>query len=256
MFSKIAVVSLSMFGFAVAATAQPKSPLPRYFPGYSVPSPMRQIVSALGDRVQKPGNERVIVIGTLKRSGISSTLQVIRQMPGYLRIDEAGGKNRSLAFDFTPLKGSSPIDSEDEDLAESLDDDTAESFLSGLAPGVSIRRLGDLFAVKGDTGFGATVDIYEMVSPVKFKQDKQPVVKRFMFDSKTGLLRRVVYSAAAGGSKVLVQTVYSDYSNVGGYVLPGTISRQVAGSEAFAFTRTNASIQPGQADGVFSSTGR
>lgn len=43
---------------------------PRYYPVHSVISPVRQIVNALGDRVQKPGKERVTMTGSLNRAGV------------------------------------------------------------------------------------------------------------------------------------------------------------------------------------------
>jgi hypothetical protein len=103
---------------------------PRFYPVHSVVSPVRQVVTALGDRVQKPGNERVIMTGTLSRSGVSSTAQIILEMPGLLRIDETGGKGKSLVYDLGSLMGASAVVDDDEGLAESLQNDTAETFLT------------------------------------------------------------------------------------------------------------------------------
>lgn len=229
---------------------------PRYYPVHSVISPVRQIVNALGGRVQKQGNERVIMTGSLNRAGIVSNVQVISELPGFLRIDEQGGKGRSLVFDLGNLRGASAIDDDDEGLAESIQNDTAEEFLGKFGPGSSVRRLGDRFKVKGATGFGAEVDIYEVVSPVGVKRDKQTVIKRFMFDSSTGLLRRVVYRAQQSGKTVTVQTVLSDYSSIGGYMLPGKIARLGDGIEVFVFTRTGGEIRAAGKDNAFTSPGR
>src|SRR6266498_4504254 len=72
---------------------------PHYYPIHSVMSPVRQIVNVLGDRVQKPGKERVVMTGSLTRMGVVSTVQIILELPGLLRIDEQGGKGKSLVFD-------------------------------------------------------------------------------------------------------------------------------------------------------------
>lgn len=229
---------------------------PRYYPVHSVISPVRQIVNALGDRVQKPGNERVILTGSLNRPGVVSTLQIIVESPGLLRIDEQGGKSRSLVYDLSGLKGAAAIDDDDEGLAESIQNDTAEGFLAGFGRGASIRRLGDRFKVKGETGFGSEVDIYEVVSPVGIKRDKQTITKRYMFESSSGLLRRVAYLAQQSGKSVTVQTVLSGYSAAGGYMLPGRIARVVNGVEVFAFSRTGAVVQPAGKDNAFASPGR
>lgn len=229
---------------------------PRYYPIHSVISPVRQIVNALGDRVQKPGKERVIMTGSLNRTGVVSTVQIILELPGLLRIDEQGGKGKSIVFDLGSLKGASAVDDDDEGLAESIENDTAEVFLGKLGPGASVRRLGDRFKVKGETGFGSEVDIYEVVSSVGVKRDKQTVTKRYMFDSNSGLLRRVVYLANQSGKSVAVQTVLSSYSNTGGYMLPGKIARVVNGSEVFAFTRSGAAVQAAAKDNAFAAPGR
>lgn len=229
---------------------------PRYYPVHSVISPVRQIVNALGDRVQKQGNERVIMTGTLNRSGVVSNVQIIFEMPGLLRIDETGGKGRSLVYDLGSLKGTSAVDDDDEGLAESIQNDTAESFLGEFGSGSSVRHLGDRFKVKGETGFGAEVDIYEAASSIGVKRDRQTVTKRYMFDSNTGLLRRVVYRTQQSGKFVTAQTVLSGYSSVGAHMLPGRIARLVDAAEVFAFTRTGAAVQAAGKDNVFASPGR
>jgi hypothetical protein len=238
--------------------AQGNPARPHYFPPYTVSSPLRQIVTALGDRVQAPGKERVTMTGSLTWQGVVSAIQIVRELPGLLRIDESGASNKSLAFDqttTTTLTGTGAINDDDESLAETLESDTAESFLAKFGPGASVRRLGDRFKVKGETGFGSEVDIYEVVASVTFKRDKQPVTKRYMFDSNTGLLRRVVYSANQSGTTVLVQTVLSNYTAASGYALPGRIARSVNGTETFVFTLTSASITAAGAATSFTSIG-
>ncbi|MGJ5814499.1 hypothetical protein [Paludibaculum fermentans] len=242
--------------YQLPAQADKKADAPRYFPVSGVVSSARQIVAALGDRVQKPGKERVVIDGTLSRSGLASTAQVIYEMPGLWRIDETGGKGKSLVFDLTSLKGNGAIDDEDEGLAESIQSDTTETFLTAFGHGASVRHIGDCFKVKGETGFGAEVDIFEVVAIVNVKRAKEIVSKRYMFDSNTGLLRRVAYFATVGGKQVSVQTVLSDYAIGGGYMLPGKISRQVDATVAFTFTRTAATVQAAAKDNAFTSAGR
>ena len=64
----------------------------RYYPVHSVISPVRQIVTALGDRVQKQGNERVIMTGTLNRQSVVSNIQCAT---GVVK-DEIVTSNRNL----------------------------------------------------------------------------------------------------------------------------------------------------------------
>jgi hypothetical protein len=238
------------------AQAVDSEPKPRYYPVHSVISPVRQIVDALGERVQAKGNERVSLTGTLTRKAGVSAIQVISEAPGFLRIDEQGGKGRSLVFDLTSLKGAAAIDDEDEGLAESLQSDTAEAFLRGFEPGSSVRFLGDRFQVKDAKGFGAELDVFEVVSAVTVRRDKRTSVKRFMFDSSSGLLHRVVYRTEQAGKTVTVQTVLSDYSSVGAHTLPGKIVRLVGDSEVFTLARTGAAVQGAGQDNAFKEPGR
>lgn len=253
---RLILVILAAMAVSSPAESQGNGKKARYYEPSTVPSPVRQIVTALGERVQRAGKERVILTGTLNRRGTVSSVRITRELPGYLRIDETGGKNKPLVFDLTDLKSDLAIDDDDEDLAEMVDGDTAETFLSQLAPGSTVRKLGDRFNVKGESGFGSYVDIYEVASPVSLKRDKQSVIKHFMFDSNTGLLRRIAYRARVQGRQVLVQTVLADYSQVDGQALPGRITRIVDGATALSFTRGSAVVAAAMADNTFTVTKR
>lgn len=255
-FTPLLLESTIAIALTPAARAQNKKATPQYFALETVSSSVRPVAAALGDRVQRPGKERLVTLGSLNRKGAVSTLQIVREMPGFLRVDETGGRNKSLISDLTPLSGSSAVDDDDEDLAETLDNDTAETFLAKFAAGATVRRLGDRFKVKGESGFGAEVDIYEVVAPVAFKRDKTSVTKRYMFDSNSGLLRRVLYAAKQSGRMVVVQTVLSNYSVQGGYSLPGRIDRLIDGIASLSFTLANASVTGAVADNSFTSIGR
>ncbi|MBL8294290.1 MAG: hypothetical protein JNN08_20765 [Bryobacterales bacterium] len=116
---------------------------PRYCPVHSASAPERQIVNALDDRAQNQGNEHVTLTGSLHRSGVSSSVQFISELRGFLRSNEQGGKGRRLEYDFGSLRGAAAV--VDEWLAESIQNDTAD-------PGSSVRHLSDHCMVKGATG--------------------------------------------------------------------------------------------------------
>lgn len=126
---------------------------PRYHLVHSVISPVRQIVEALWDRVQKPGKERLVMAGSLSRARTVSSVQIILELPGLLRLDEVGGRGKSMVFDFTSLNGASAADDDDESVAESIQNHTVETFLGSLGRGASVRCLGDRFKVTGSTRF-------------------------------------------------------------------------------------------------------
>jgi hypothetical protein len=251
-FRAIAALLLAVLVHPVLAQDQSARQARRtYIEPSTVPSSIRAIVTALGQRVQRSGLERVTLTGILDRSGMTSNVRVIRELPGYLRVDEAGAKNQSLVFDLSELKGSVAISADDEDLAEMLECDTAESFLAQIGPGAGIRKLGDRFLVKGQSGFGAVVDIYEFVAPVSVRRDRMIRAKHFMFDSGSGLLRRVAYRTKQSGREILVQTVYSSYSNVAGHLIPTEITRIADGTTVLSFRVNSATVSPRMTDGSF-----
>jgi len=133
--------------------------------------------------------------------------------------------------------------------------DSAESFLAVFGSNAALRHLGSGFQVKGATGFGSLVDVYEVVRPVPVKPAGQAVNKHYMFDSGTGLLSRVTYLAPSGTSTVLIQTVLSNYSAVGAYSLPGNISRIVGGIQVLSFTRAGATVSGAAPAAVFAVSG-
>ena len=80
-----------------------------------VPSAVRPIVAALGTRLQLPGKERIVASGSLRRKTGTSTVRIVNELPGQVRIDETGGRGRSLSFDLVNLKANAAVD--DDDLA-------------------------------------------------------------------------------------------------------------------------------------------
>lgn len=251
---RLLIAALLFAGIGHPARAEDKVERRTYIAPASVPSSIRQVLTAVGDRIQHKGLERTTLIGSLDRKGSVSTATITRELPGYLRIDETGSKSQNLIFDLSELKGSASITEEQEDLAEIFESDTAESFLGQLGPGATVRKLGDRFAVKGESGFGSFVDIYEVVVPVSLRRDKKVRAKQFMFDSETGLLRRVAYKAYQSGREVLVQTVYSKYTSAGGHQIPGQITRIADGVTVLTFTAQSAVVSPSVPDGTFLNT--
>lgn len=222
-----------------------------YTQPHEVPSAIRPILIALGSRFQTPGKERIVTTGQLRRKTGTSTVQIVNELPGKVRIVESGGRSRSLAFDLAELRGKDPIDDDDQDLMESMGIDSPEQFMQSLGAGVSLRLIGQRFQVAGETGFGGEVDIFEVTAPVNARKDKLVRTKQVMFDSRTMLLRRVVYTASKGNQTFRTETIHSDYTVVDGHSLAGRTQRLENGVEVFQFTRQSASIVSAAADNLF-----
>ncbi len=189
--------------------------------------------------------------GTLQVGTASSPATLTIELPGQVRIEHTAGRPRALAFDLTSLTGRAAIDDDDEDLLESLALDTTENFLYQLDKNAPIRLLGHGFRVAGELGFGAQVDIFQMTIPTPGRRDQQVRVKQFMFDSATGLLRRVSYNIFKNGQLTRINTEYSGYTALNGSLLPGAIIRQENGREVLRFQRTAATLSASVNDSLF-----
>ena len=247
----VAAAMVSLYGQPPVPAPVITQPKLKYVQPFHVPSAVRPILDALGTRFQTSGSERLIATGQLRRSSGISTVQITTEISGQVRIEETGGRGRTLSFDTTTLNGKGPVDSDDEDLMESLGIDSPEQFIQNLGQGVSLRLLGHRFKVRGETGFGAEVDIFEVVMPVQSRSDKQNRVKHVMFDTQTQLLRRVAYTTTKGNQQVRTETIHSDYSLVNGHQIASRTQRLENGAEVFQFTRQSASIIPTVSDNLF-----
>jgi hypothetical protein len=51
---------------------------------------LRDVLNVIGDRVERPGKERVVLIGTVRRQGSqqASPLRLILELPGLMRFEE------------------------------------------------------------------------------------------------------------------------------------------------------------------------
>lgn len=215
---------------------------PVFFKPHELPMGLRVLLVAHGTRLQAPGKERLVLSGAMKRGSSSSSLQLTNDLPGKVRIDENGGRAKSVVFDLENLSSPNSIEDVDEDMAESFALDTPESFFLQIRYGGALRMIGQNFKVKNETGFGSQVDIFELTSIAATRRDKQVRRKHFLFDFRTGLLRQVAYSATKAGRPYRVATVYSEYSQLEGNAVPGKIQRVEDGAEVFAFTRQTATL--------------
>ncbi len=215
---------------------------PVYFKPSELPMSLASHVKAHGNRFESPGKERLVVSGSLKRGANTSSLQIITDLPGKVRIVESGGRGKTLVFDLEKVESSGAIDEVDEDLVEALAIDSVEQFFLQFRSGGVWRPLGHRFQVKGDTGFGAEVDIYEVVLVSTGRRTKEVRTKLYMFDYRTGLLRRTADTVMRGGRPVRSETIYSEYSRIDGNAVPGKVQRIVDGIESFAFTRLSGAL--------------
>src|SRR5713226_1092269 len=116
---------------------------------------LRRNLKALGDRLEKPGKERVTMVGTLTRSGDAQPVAVllILEFPDHLRLEMQGvGPHHVITFNGKSAgKIGGPLDQSEQDLIETLVYDTGEHFFSTRAKGQAMRALGNHFRLDDGT---------------------------------------------------------------------------------------------------------
>src|SRR5215213_5286196 len=94
---------------------------------------LRDALKAAGDRMDKPGKERLVRAGTLTRGSElqASPVSLALEFPDRLRVEEqTGAQSRVITFDgqSATLNGGEALSGADEDLVETLVYDSAEHF--------------------------------------------------------------------------------------------------------------------------------
>src|SRR5258708_1031604 len=168
---------------------------------------LRWNLNALGDRLEKPGKERLTLTGTLLRMGDSQPVPFVAvlQFPDHLHLTtQVGFQNRVLSFDGNAARtnGGSP-DSRELDLIESTVFDTAEHFFSEQTLGMATRFLGDHF--RPDDGSqpnyrGPYYSVYQTAGQVKLTVPARQQSKLYWFNSDNQLLERGTYQIEGSGT--------------------------------------------------------
>ena len=120
------------------------------------------------------------------------------ELPGKFRLDQTGGGRPLLVNGpgLTSGKTQDAMDAAEEALAESLIQDRVESALYGIANGNSLRLVGEQVREGRNPGpdyRGPYYDVVDTVAKLDSRSTAPVRHKRFLFDSYTGLLRRVIY---------------------------------------------------------------
>jgi len=245
--STIAVVG-ALVSAAVSTNAQ-NSSAPNREPAYislnQLPSFAQPFLLASGNRLQRPGSERVTVVGSVSRNqGQPTPIQVTWEFPQKIRIDE---RRAPIVFDQGNPAQRSP-DPQSTDTTETLLEDSVEGFFANLREG-STRLLGSGFRLQGAAQGTPSYDIVETWNRSKIRGGEAQTIKRYWFDRSNHLLSRVVYGSAVEGQ--LVEVFLSDWRDVQGERIPFTIERKEGGSTTLLLRISSATVSPRIADGLF-----
>jgi hypothetical protein len=209
-------------------------------------------LNALGNRLEKPGQERLTLMGTLRLSTTAETREVAAttEFPDRLRLVVGGPQNRVITFDGQQTKAVAAVEL---DLIETLTYDSAEHFFAAQMQGNATRFLGARF--RTDDGStpdyaGPYFDVYKIADQIKASGEER-AAKLYYFNSDTLLLERVAYVINRGSTEVSVETKLSDWRETYGQLVARRIERFENGKSVFVFTIRSAGFGRPADDGSF-----
>jgi len=224
---------------------------------------LQYTADALGNRLQRPGGERVLWLGTLTQlvgsETMSSPVRILIEFPHRIRIEEQrGGQTHVIGFDgHNGWKQGAMLSRHEEDLIESLVFDSVDHFFVGQMRGYGTRPLGTHF--RDDDGSipnynGHFYDIYQFADQISIGQSKREQQKLYYFNSETMLLERIKYQLNREGTTIPVEIQFSGWHQASGQQMPGTIIRLENGNPVVSLTIQHIGVGSRLADGSFDAT--
>jgi hypothetical protein len=213
----------------------------------ALPSAVRQQVAALGTRIAAPGQERLLLTGTITDSTGARPATVTLELPASVTLQGADSIGSIITFDGVHAdSGWSPSVQK---LMETFATDTAEGMFQTFLDGAAARLLGRNFGPdprQQKNYTGPRLDIYEVTAPVRTRVDPSLRTKMYQFDSKTALLRSTRYYDRTVTPPISVESRFSGWTTSGGSLYPGTIERYENQSRIFSFVVASAVASPKQ----------
>jgi hypothetical protein len=199
-----------------------------------LPSPLMPHAQSLGDRVLKPGKERTTFSGELTTErGERYSLRITLQLPDNVRI-EGLKPNGVVTFD-----GDSSVTTPsllEQQLIEIFSSDIADTMITSTRDGAAVQLLGR--HIRSDSSIAAEVaqlDIYEWSGPIRSNPRKIDRLKRYAFDSSTGLLAYTEYLDETFSPPLNIRIRFTDWMTIDGSAYPGRIERLENGRLTFSW---------------------
>jgi hypothetical protein len=232
----------------------------KYIPSSSVPSDWLMALVQYGDRLQRPGKERIVLSGTVTRpSAHAAQFLLTRELPNSVRYVEQGGPNATvIVFDGNQYgKAKGALKKQDSDLIETLAYDSPDWFFYLPSNGVPVRKLGSRFRLEDPKRKGSALAVYDVYlvmdsirQPGKIKQQ----AKYYHINSETHNLERIRY-ADADSPGTSVEIALDGWTTVSGNRVPGSIRRLENGVEVLRLTIQSAVLGPAMPDNAFRNAG-
>ena len=205
--------------------------------------------AAVGSRARTPGQEKVILRGEFSDDlGRRFPVRVTLQLPELVRLEGFNPGREALAYNHSsPSRAASWVDQQ---LLDTFALDTFEGMLASIRAGAALQLVGLRFGPSAMPGYsGPHFDVYEVTNPPREDPHRGEWLRRYFFNSGTGLLASTQYmdeSRAAG-----IETRFSEWQSVQGSVYPTRIERFENGRPVFTFTFHKVSAQPRQDPAAF-----
>ncbi len=247
----IQVRAFLLLAFVVAvpssyAQRQPLTAAAQDHPG-DLPAPLSPHAAALGDRALFAGKETTVLAGQfVDETGKTATVRLTLQPPELLRLEGLTAGGPPLIFD----RGTRNYQRtrNEEALLETFTEDTAEGMLAAIREGAAIqlvaRRVGP-DPSKRQAAASPPHDIYEISEPVHSGAADVERLKRYFFDSETGLLDSTQYTDETVSPPIEVETRFANWRLVDGSAYPGRIERLENGRTVFSLTVDSVAASPG-----------
>lgn len=226
-----------------------------------------QLYSALdayGDRLEKPGKERLTAVGTISNADTTANekvpVRLVLEFPDKLRIEkQKAGKTETTIFDGKlKIKLGDVLKQEEEKELESLVFDSIDHFMAAHLTGKPLRFLGDRFRLDDGTNpkyTGSYYDIYQITEPqfdANYVKKEALQEKLYFFNSDTHKLERITYQIADKKEKVEVLVELSGWQKLDGQVLPTSLTRYENGKPTITLTISSLALSTRANDETFS----
>jgi hypothetical protein len=219
---------------------------------------LNSALNALGDRLEKPGKERLTLTGTLKRQNTPQAIpfRLVLEWPLRMRLDEECKQQRVIGFDGSNgWTSSATLSFVDQATIETLVYDSVDNFYLGQMQGIATRTLGSRFRLDDGTTpnyAGPFYDIYQVTDRIKIGAANREQSKLFYVNSDTNLFERISYRVRHGGATADVEIRLGNWRKSDGQQIPGLIERLENKQSVLTLTIATATVGPRLADGIFS----
>ncbi len=218
---------------------------------------LRPLLATLGDRLNKPGKERVTYSGTFQRAGEdrASAFTLIWELPGRLRFEDFGRRQVTTFDGATVVRSEAGSNAFDDELLETLVFDSAEHLFVSQMRGAATRSLGSRFRLTEDSRAeysGPYYDIFEVTEASPIRQESVRQTRQYFFNSDTQVLELVKYRGSGNLGESAVEVRLENWQRAEGQLFPRRIVRLENEVPVITLTISSITVSPWVDDGFAS----